>query len=383
MNDNENEDGWTWFLRLLLSACEFLVVEHPKTSIEYKYYMFISDRSKGLINALEEVFPDNHGMFCSIHIARNTEKLAGKKVSAMVYSLSKTSSHMVSGEILANIGNLSERALEYVSDIPENQWRGTAWLDDEGLPPRYGICTSNMSESANNMFEKARDKSWLYSMDTILSTMMRRITTLREKHKGRDGVVHSVKGLLHDRWERVIGYEVLRVTATSDEFTIVRKRSSASESFTQYTINIATKICECGEWQEYGYPCVDAMAYLRLHRGLPFYQVLSAYVDPVYTYEAENEMLSANMIPVCIANIARDGKTLPPKPLNKRQAGRPKKKRIRKRSRWAHEPEKSNVICSRCHKRGHNIRTCVERERRAAKVAAGNSEASLNVLDLS
>lgn len=125
------------------------------------------------------------------------------------------------------------------------------------------------------------------------------------------------------------------------------------------------------------------MAYLRLHRGLPFYQVLSAYVDPVYTYEAENEMLSANMIPVCIANIARDGKTLPPKPLNKRQAGRPKKKRIRKRSRWAHEPEKSNVICSRCHKRGHNIRTCVERERRAAKVAAGNSEASLNVLDLS
>ena len=159
----------------------------------------------------------------------------------------------------------------------------------------------------------------------------------------------------------------LRVTATSDEFTIVRKRSSASESFTQYTINIATKICECGEWQEYGYPCVDAMAYLRLHRGLPFYQVLSAYIDPVY----------------CIANIARDGKTLPPKPLNKRQAGRPKKKRIRKRSRWAHEPEKSNVICSRCHKRGHNIRTCVERERRAAKVAAGNSEASLNVLDLS
>ena len=233
MNDNENEDGWTWFLRLLLSACEFLVVEHPKTSIEYKYYMFISDRSKGLINALEEVFPDNHGMFCSIHIARNTEKLAGKKVSAMVYSLSKTSSHMVSGEILANIGNLSERALEYVSDIPENQWRGTAWLDDEGLPPRYGICTSNMSESANNMFEKARDKSWLYSMDTILSTMMRRITTLREKHKGKDGVVHSVKGLLNDRWERVIGYEVLRVTATVMssplfEKEVVRRKVSRS-----------------------------------------------------------------------------------------------------------------------------------------------------------
>ena len=38
------------------------------------------------------------------------------------------------------------------------------------------------------------------------------------------------------------------------------------------------------------------------------------------------------------------------------------KQRIRKRSRWAHEPEKSNIVCSRCHKRGHNVRTCFARE---------------------
>lgn len=57
--DNENEDGWTWFLQNLLSACEFMVVDHPKASVDYKYYMFISDRSKGLINALAQVFPSN------------------------------------------------------------------------------------------------------------------------------------------------------------------------------------------------------------------------------------------------------------------------------------------------------------------------------------
>ena len=302
----------------------------------------------------------------------------------MVYSLSKTSSHLIAGELLDNIGRISESAREYLEEIPASEWRGTAWLDDPTLPPRFGINTTNMSESANNMFEEAREKSWLHSLVTILSTLMKRISTLREKHKGKEGVVHSIKSLLHDRWERVIGYEVHRSTATSEEFTIVRKRSPVSDSFTQYTIDVALKICECGEWQEYGYPCVDALAYLRLHRGLPFYQVLSAYVDPVYTYEAENEMLSRNIIPVCMATIARDGKTLPPKPLTKRQAGRPKKKRLRKRSRWSHEPEKSNVVCSRCNHRGNNIRTCVERERRAAAAARGDSSVgALNDLDLS
>jgi hypothetical protein len=49
MNDNENEAGWTWFLELLRSACEFLVVDHPKASVAYKYFSFISDRQKGVI----------------------------------------------------------------------------------------------------------------------------------------------------------------------------------------------------------------------------------------------------------------------------------------------------------------------------------------------
>jgi hypothetical protein len=383
MNDNENEDGWTWFLHLLLTACEFLVVDHPKQSVSKKYYTFISDRQKGLINALSEVFPENHTMFCSIHIARNAAKLAGKKISGLVYSLSKTSSHMAAGEIMDKIEQVSYTAKGYVSAIEEDQWRGTAWLDDPSLPPRYGICTSNLSESANQMFEEARDKSWFHSMDSVLRTMIKRLSTLREKHKGLEGVEETVALLLHERWEKVVGYEVYRLSATCDEFTIIRKRLGASDSFTQYTIDVSKRICECGEWQEYGYPCVDAMAYLRLHRRLPYYQVLSAYVDPVYTYEYENKMLSGKIKPVCTAMIKRDGKTLPPRQSKKRQAGRPRKKRLRKRSRWAHTPEKSNVVCSRCHQRGHNIRTCLERERRAARVKNGDSDAAFNVLDLS
>ena len=64
---------------------------------------------------------------------------------------------------------------------------------------------------------------------------------------------------------------------------------------TQYTINDQQKTCECGQWQEFGYPCVNAMAFLRLSRCLAFHDVLSMYVDRVYTYEAEKGMLKDNI----------------------------------------------------------------------------------------
>jgi hypothetical protein len=377
--DNENEAGWSWFLQLLRSACKFLAVDHPKASVTYKYFSFICDRQKGLIEALEKVFPHNHVSFCTIHIARNTERFAGKKVSGLVYSLSKTSSHLLAGDMLDNIGRLSVTAREYLEDIPAMQWRSTAWLDDPRLPPRFGIYTSNMSESTNNMFESARDGSWLLSMDTMLSTIMKRISKLREKHRGKEGVIDEVKGLLHERWDRCAGYEVYQLTEGSQEYTVVRHSTTSTE---RYTINASQKLCECGDWQEFGFPCVDALAYLRLHRRVAFHQVLTGYVDEHHTYEAEKGMLRANIIPVCIPTLRRDGTTLPPVPITKRRSGRPRKQRIRKRSRWAHEPEKSKVVCSRCNERGHNIRTCVTRQQRAAQLGEGNLDAAFNVLDL-
>lgn len=80
MCDNENASGWKWFLELLRSSLPMLVMEHPKCSIRYKYFSFMSDRQKGLVQALQEVFPENLSCYCAIHIARNAERNLGKKL---------------------------------------------------------------------------------------------------------------------------------------------------------------------------------------------------------------------------------------------------------------------------------------------------------------
>ncbi|KAG7350596.1 MULE transposase domain containing protein [Nitzschia inconspicua] len=59
MKDGEDAEGWKW---------------HPDNRCRFCYFTVISDRQKGLIQALQQVFPDNHHCFCSVHIARNVEK---------------------------------------------------------------------------------------------------------------------------------------------------------------------------------------------------------------------------------------------------------------------------------------------------------------------
>lgn len=360
---NESESGWTWFLELLYASLEILVMDWPDGRYRYKYFTFMSDRQKGLIEALRMVFPDNHSCYCAIHIARNSEKHGGKRLSRMVHNLAKTFSHFVSTNILDNMKKVSPKGAAYIEGIPPNQWRSTSWRDDPGLPPRYGIVTSNMSEATNNMFEGAREGSWLYALDYMLGKMMERITVLRNSVKGEDGVLSNIVSLIQTNWEACSGSKVLEVDSEGQRFTIIRRTTRAEESTTRYNIDLGTKKCTCGEWQDNGYPCIDAMAYFRLQEKMTMNEVLERQVDARYTYASERALLSVNILPVCMDTIAPDGVTLPPKQSLKRSSGRPKKLRLRsKRSRFAANPEESPVVCSKCHQKGHNVRTCDARK---------------------
>ena len=129
-------------------------------------------------------------------------------MARFVHALSTTFSKRVSTDLLQKIEDLSPRAKEYLEEIPASQWRNTAWLDDPCLPTRFGIVSSNMSESANSMFEEARTGSWLNSLDKILGKMFARISNLRKKLNGKSGIVDGVLAELRKNWEACAGYEV-------------------------------------------------------------------------------------------------------------------------------------------------------------------------------
>lgn len=148
--------------------------------------------------------------------------------------------------------------------------------------------------------------------------------------------------------------------------TIVRHTTNPMQIASRFTIDIANLSCECGQWQEHGYPCVDALAFFRLHQKVSMTYVLAKLVDRQHTYETERQLLRDNIYPVCMEAISSDGTTLPPLSSTKRSSGRPKKQRIRNRSHFAN-PELSPIVCSKCHKRGHNTRTCIARSAKEAE----------------
>ena len=236
------------------------------------------------------------------------------------------------------------------------------WLENRTLPPRFGVRTSNTSESTNSMFECSRDGSWLSCVHTMLSKMVLRIVSLRDEHKDKTGVVDKVASKVRTRWDCCVGFHVANLRENGRIVTIFRHSRNMLSDPVSYNLDLVHKTCDCGEWQEHGVPCVDAMAYFRSHLKLSLKQILDEHVDRHYTYDHELLLLKNNITPVCMERVSRDGVTLPPTYSNKRRTGRPKKVRLRKRSRRAHEPDKSNISCSRCHQRGHNVRTCLVRE---------------------
>jgi hypothetical protein len=217
------------------------------------------------------------------------------------------------------------------------------------------------------MFQESRNGTWLQGRHTMLSKMTERITRLREKLNDKTGVVEKVAALVNKRWTNCAGCKVIQLEEEGSIFTVVRPSRSASENDACYNINGLNKRCDCGVWQDHGVPCIHAVAYYKLHKRMMLEQVMNDLVPSVHTYEYERSMLKKNVVPICMNTIQHDRTTLPPGVSDKRSAGRPKIKRIRKRSQHAHEPEKSNIVCSICRELGHNVRTCEAREALARK----------------
>ena len=112
---------------------------------------------------------------------------------------------------------------------------------------------------------------------------------------------------------------------------------------------------------------MDACAYYRICEEVNIQQV-KTMASIYYCYESMNAIFRKSFIPVIIENLNYDGITLPPTPSLKRQAGRPKKQRLRSRHKGT---KKIIIVCSHCNQPGHNMRTCATRMAVAANKLTG------------
>jgi ribosomal protein L32 len=395
---NEDRKTWTKMLGLLKEACPIITQQgfsavHGKEDAaappqaERTQFLFVSDRDKGLKPALKEVFPDNVEMSCAKHIEANVMQKFGKKCSSHVMAMAKTYSVRYYEYVLEQIRTKKPSAATYVEDISERGtlWSNSQWSEaNQALPPRFGIVTSNTAESVNSMFNTARDLPWMDALEKLIDVMVKRICNCRAKYEGKDGskVLARAERLINRRWEATAAISVMELengrgvyTTSScdhggveddddDPRSLSRRGTLPLQRNSTHIVKPDDMWCSCGVWQDTLLPCRHACAVYRKTKSVEKEYILANLVHEYYTYSYVQQTFTKNIFPVSLDTLAYDRETGPPSCV-KRGSGRPRTKRIRRRSLYA-ATEDSPIVCSNCGQAGHNKRTCSGKERAKA-----------------
>ena len=147
--------------------------------------------------------------------------------------------------------SIKPAAATYILGMKDVMWRGTSWLDDNHpVPPRYGMLTSNTSESANAMLADAREVGWLKAAEKIVDIMSTKISHCRQKYKQchRNEIVPSVAQLVKKQWSNAASLEVVELEEGCDQFKVVN--------------------CSAANYNAPGNDCIPGMALLNGHQSI-------------------------------------------------------------------------------------------------------------------
>jgi hypothetical protein len=140
---SENETWWTWFCEHLFEAFDHSL--QPETII-------ISDREKGLLNAVESKLPGACHAMCCQHIAQNITRRFDKKYVAPFWGIVRAGSPRAFDKAVQALQNEAPEVEKYISSI------GYETFALARFPrPRFGHDTSNIVESTNFMWKGIRE----------------------------------------------------------------------------------------------------------------------------------------------------------------------------------------------------------------------------------
>ncbi|XP_057540754.1 uncharacterized protein LOC130818607 [Amaranthus tricolor] len=232
--ETENVETWTWFLNLLVEDLKSVNPSSSCVEAGCEDFTFMSDRQKGLIEALNSVIPEAEIRFYCRHIWANFKiKFPGELYKHHFWKAAKAYNKFHFDREMIEIKNISVEAYEYLAAIPVKHWSRHAFCSRS----KSGMLSNNCCESFNNVLVEARGKPIISLMEWIRRYVMQRSASKRE-------------GL-----------------------------SNFKES---YVVNLTNKTCLCGSWNLLGIPCKHAMACIVIRKLDPSEFVHEAYLVETY-----------------------------------------------------------------------------------------------------
>jgi hypothetical protein len=324
----ENEVWWKWYLGNQGRA-------FPAMKTVAYQGVAISDREKGLDNAIAHVFPRIEHSSCCQHIAENIQARYGKDARALFVPIAKSRDPE---QYYANLNKLQEHnnnAYEYVKAIPPKSYCFAFFPR-----PRFNHDTNNITECVNGLWTNLRDMPLLQMLDEIHTDQMKRIFK-RKTTRPANLYLSNVAYTKYKARSKTAGN--FEVTPSGNGVFQVEDKARKLRRI----VDLTNRTCTCKWFQEMKGPCACALAAVHYNASDPL-----ALFHQGYTQDAYRQMYENHIRPYLLDKLQPDN-TIQPAKIS-RGRGRPKSRRIRKGQH--HKPLR---ICGTCKQRArHNAATC-------------------------
>ncbi|KAI3874095.1 hypothetical protein MKW98_013756 [Papaver atlanticum] len=340
--DSESDENWMWFLSELRKLLGVNTESMPRLTI-------LSDRQRGILEAVETHFPSAFHGFCLRHVSENfRDEFKNTKLVNIFWSAVYALTAVEFESKISEMVEISQDVMQWFHRFPPRLW-AVAYF--EGV--RYGHFTLGVTELLYNWALEGHELPIVQMMEHIRHQ-------LTSWYRDRRNMGMSWNSILVPSAEKRIAeaiadsrcYQVLR--ANEIEFEIVSTERTN-------IVDIRSRVCSCRRWQIYGLPCAHAAAALIScgHNAHLFAERCFTVASYLETY---SEII--NSIPdkshwkelgegTDGGGAKVDLSIRPPK--TRRPPGRPKKKVLRIES---FKRPKRVVQCGRCHLLGHSQKKC-------------------------
>ncbi|CAM0877022.1 unnamed protein product [Alopecurus aequalis] len=261
----EDTANWLWFLEQLKYA---LGGEEGK----FGHYTIMSDRQKGLINAIHKVFPNCPVRYCLRHIYANfqTAGFRGDDLKKCMDNAAYSYTKDGFDDAMEELKKQCEPAWNWLTKIPVHTW--ARWAMDSNC--KTDLVVNNLSEVFNRYILDVRNKPIVTMLVGIYDKLMDRFNGKRE---GGQTARWEITPFYAEKLELMKKYE-RGCTPRRSDLGLWQVKSGANT----HEVNLDKATCSCRKWDMSGLPCNHAVSAIYKARLHPEDFVSEFYKKPMY-----------------------------------------------------------------------------------------------------
>ncbi|KAM0860075.1 hypothetical protein ACQ4PT_046746 [Festuca glaucescens] len=335
----ECTSSWEWFLTNLKE--DLNITNTAPWSI-------MSDKQKGLINAVHKLFPESEHRFCVRHMIQNFQRAGhrGETLKNDVWAIARSTNIPKWKRTMDKLQVDCNEAFQWIEKLDPKTWVKAFFSDF----PKCEMLLNNHSEVFNSYILEAREMAFLSMLETIFYKILQ-----RQESKQREGMTWTgrICPKIKKKLEKFFEWSNNCIVKPAGNYLFAVE---SHEFEKDYSVDFKSRTCDCKRWQLTGIPCHHAIACCR--KDNINYENL---VDNCYTVETYKRAYAYTLAPLRGRVFwEKMNATRVHPPLYTKVMGRPKRCRRKAPEEKVKEGvpyfTKAGTIihCSICGKSGHN-----------------------------